>query len=150
MAKIEKNVYIAAPIGKVWAALTDREAIESWMGEDSVAEVTLKEGGSYRVFGGESLALTLARTALAFALVAPSAIAMGGTLPALAASVARGARANERLGLVYGLNTLGAALGGFAAGFFLVIELGVRGTWIFAAAGDVLLGILVWLLAAKA
>ena len=54
MAKIEKSVYIAAPIGKVWAALTDLKSIEGWMGKDSVAEVTLKEGGRYQVFGGET------------------------------------------------------------------------------------------------
>jgi len=51
---IEKNVRIAAPIERVWAALTDPASIEGWMGEDSAVEVDLKVGGRYRLFGGET------------------------------------------------------------------------------------------------
>lgn len=54
MSDIEKNVRIAAPIEKVWAALTDPEAIRGWMGEDSKVEVDLEVGGCYQLFGGDT------------------------------------------------------------------------------------------------
>ena len=54
MSDVEKKVKIAAPIEKVWAALTDPKSIESWMGPDSVAELDLKVGGKYAVFGGST------------------------------------------------------------------------------------------------
>ena len=48
MPDIEKNVTIAAPIEKVWAALTDPEAIAGWMG--GPVKVDLKVGGGYTLF----------------------------------------------------------------------------------------------------
>ena len=54
MADIRKSLVIAAPIEKVWAALTDPPAIRGWMGEDSQVEVDLKVGGRYRLFGGDT------------------------------------------------------------------------------------------------
>ena len=36
MAPIMKEVILAAPIDQVWAALTEAEAMEGWMGEGSV------------------------------------------------------------------------------------------------------------------
>ena len=53
MSDIEKNLQIAAPIEKVWAALTDPSAIGSWMGDESV-EVELSVGGRYALFDGET------------------------------------------------------------------------------------------------
>ncbi len=52
MPDIEKNVTIAAPIEKVWAALTDPEAIATWMG--GAVKVELKKGGRYKFFGGDT------------------------------------------------------------------------------------------------
>jgi len=54
MSDIEKNIKIAAPIEKVWEALTDPTAIRGWMGEDSTVEVDLKVGGRYRLFEGDT------------------------------------------------------------------------------------------------
>ena len=54
MPDIEKNTHLAAPIDKVWAALTDPKAIKRWMGADSKVEVDLKVGGRYRMFGGDT------------------------------------------------------------------------------------------------
>jgi uncharacterized protein YndB with AHSA1/START domain len=48
---IEKEIVIKAPVGKVWAALTDPEAIGAWMDDDSI-KVVLKVGGKYALFGG--------------------------------------------------------------------------------------------------
>ncbi|HVO41745.1 MAG TPA: SRPBCC domain-containing protein [Aggregatilineales bacterium] len=50
---IERNVLIAAPIGKVWRAMTDPEIIAEWMSDDSV-QISLKIGGTYRFFNGET------------------------------------------------------------------------------------------------
>jgi uncharacterized protein YndB with AHSA1/START domain len=50
---IEKNVRIAAPIGRTWAALTDADAMSSWM-EDDTVQIDLRVGGNYSVFGGET------------------------------------------------------------------------------------------------
>lgn len=44
---------IAAPIEKVWAALTDPQAIGAWM-DDEAVKVDLKVGGRYQFFGGET------------------------------------------------------------------------------------------------
>jgi len=38
MSDIVKNVKIAAPIEKVWAALTDPAAIGGWMGDEKWLE----------------------------------------------------------------------------------------------------------------
>ena len=42
MLEVEKHVQIAAPIEKVWAALTDPGSIRGWMGEDSTIAVDLR------------------------------------------------------------------------------------------------------------
>jgi uncharacterized protein YndB with AHSA1/START domain len=54
MSEIEKQIQIAAPIERVWAALTDPVAIYGWMGDDSTVEVDLRVGGRYWLFGGET------------------------------------------------------------------------------------------------
>jgi uncharacterized protein YndB with AHSA1/START domain len=54
MSDIEKNLHIAAPIERVWAALTEPGAILGWMGPESKVEVDLKVGGRYRLFGGDT------------------------------------------------------------------------------------------------
>jgi uncharacterized protein YndB with AHSA1/START domain len=51
---VEKSVYIEAPVERVWAALTDSQAIASWMGAGSVADLELQVGRPYAVFGGET------------------------------------------------------------------------------------------------
>ena len=72
---------------------------------------------------------------LAFVLVLVPSMLMGGTLPALTRVVVRNLSGLVgSLGLLYGMNTLGAAAGVFAAGFFLFERLGVSGS-AFAAAG---------------
>ncbi len=54
MADIEKNTRIAAPINRVWDALTDPASIRSWMGNDDTVAVDLRVGGHYQFFGGET------------------------------------------------------------------------------------------------
>ena len=88
----------------------------------------------YQVLEGRPLLFALARFALSFLVLLPPTILMGGTLPALCRFAVRHlSAAGWQLGSLYSINTAGAALGCFAAAFFLMEHLGVRGT-VFAAA----------------
>lgn len=79
--------------------------------------------------GGGPLAV---RVLLAIALVAPPAFVMGGTLPLLTRFVARELPSvGRRFGLLYGVNTLGAAVGAALAGTWVI---GAYGVWRTAAA----------------
>jgi len=50
---IDKTIIINTGIDEVWAALTDPEAIGSWMGDDEV-KISLKKGGKYVLFAGST------------------------------------------------------------------------------------------------
>ncbi|MFO7608550.1 MAG: fused MFS/spermidine synthase [Candidatus Krumholzibacteriia bacterium] len=74
--------------------------------------------------------LTLARVLVtALALLLP-AFLMGATFPAIIAGTAQDSptRRSARTGYLYSTNTLGAAVGCFAAGYYLLLELGVQAT----------------------
>jgi len=76
----------------------------------------------------------LLRFALAVVVVAPPAILMGGTLPALARRlVGDVAEVKGRVGALYALNSLGAVLGTAAAGFFALPRLGTWGALVLSA-----------------
>ena len=63
----------------------------------------------------------------AVVLLGPTAL-MGATLPVLLRGLCRTPeRVARESGLVYGINTLGAVLGVFAAAFFLIERVGLRG-----------------------
>jgi uncharacterized protein YndB with AHSA1/START domain len=55
MSDIVKKLLIAAPIERVWAALTVPTAIRGWMGDDESIQVDLKVGGQYHFFSGETM-----------------------------------------------------------------------------------------------
>lgn len=89
--------------------------------------------------GGYSLPF---RFLLSLALLLPPTILMGGTLPALGKFLVRGGRtAGAEIGGLYWVNTIGAALGCFAAGFLLIHALGIPLTNALAAAGNAAAGI---------
>ena len=73
--------------------------------------------------------LSLLRLALSVLVLLPPATLMGGTLPVIVKFLAR---SKDRLGLdvgrLYAVNTFGAVTGALAAGFFLILLLGVRET----------------------
>lgn len=76
----------------------------------------------------------LLRALLVAVLLGPSALLMGATLTLLIRSVVDVEEAGWWIGWLYGLNTLGAALGALSTDLWLVPSLGLRGT-LFAAAG---------------
>lgn len=78
------------------------------------------------------------RVAFSFVLLLPPALAMGGTLPALARHLAtREESVGRNFGLLYSLNTLGAALGCALCGFFIIGWLGLLHTALLAASLNV-------------
>lgn len=100
----------------------------------------------------ESLTNRAALTALrlvvtASALIVP-ALLMGMTFPAIIAAAApdAAARRSARIGYLYSINTLGAAIGCFFAGYHLLLEFGVR-TTLYCALGLYALAVVVGSLA---
>lgn len=73
-----------------------------------------------------------ARLLLALLLVSPAAFFAGGIVPAMARLV-EGAGGHSRASRLYGLNSLGSALGGFLAGFILLEAVGVTFTLLIGA-----------------
>ncbi|NIM01171.1 MAG: methyltransferase domain-containing protein [Acidobacteria bacterium] len=87
---------------------------------------------------------------LAFVLVLVPSMLMGGTLPALTRAVVRNlSHLVGSLGLLYGMNTLGAAAGVFLAGFVLFERLGVMGSAFAAAGTQAVVGIVAIVLAGR-
>jgi spermidine synthase len=86
--------------------------------------------------------MTLARFAIAFALLLVPTALMGATLPlVIKSSVVRSTRIGERMALLYGMNTTGAIVGALAAGLFLIPQRGIHGTFLAAAALNLLIGV---------
>src|SRR3989441_6049058 len=114
---------------------------------------------THRIYVGTAAALALdgaASVALRFALAGvvlliPTTL-MGGTLPVLTrAFTADRAELQRSLGLLYGLNTLGAVVGTALAGFFLIEYVGVRASlWAAATINLALGGIALWLSGSRA
>ena len=93
----------------------------------------------YLALGGQTaLGLgiaTVLRLGLAALVIGLPTVLMGGTLPAAARAVTTAADANRRsLGLLYGLNTLGAVAGALLGTFYLLETFGMRRSlWLAAA-----------------
>lgn len=71
-------------------------------------------------------------------ILAPPTILMGITLPAMVCAL-RGERGGARVGLLYGLNTVGAALGCLLVGFVLMERFGILRTSALTAGLNLLL-----------
>lgn len=87
-------------------------------------------------------ALTLARFAMAFAvLIVPTAL-MGATLPlVLKSSAFQATRFGERMALLYGMNTAGAIAGTVAAGLSFIPGRGIHATFLIAATLNLMVGL---------
>lgn len=89
--------------------------------------------------------LSAARLISAFVLIVFPSMMMGATLPVLVRGLNRwGGSAGGTIGLVYGLNTLGAAGGASLTGFVAIPAYGLGLTSVFAALGSISAGILVF------
>ena len=104
-------------------------------------------GSIYRALTGHVVVLFVARGALVSLIILPPTILMGSTLPLFCRQFVRSdAKVANSVGTLYGVNTLGAALGCLAAGLLLLPTLGLRLTVQFGAALNILCGIAVGLL----
>ncbi len=92
--------------------------------------------GLYGHLGQTPGLLTLARFLLSVGVLIVPTTCMGATLPVLVRYVTlAGGAVGRTVGVLYGINTLGAVLGVLAAGFWLIPGCGLaRTTWIAAAA----------------
>jgi spermidine synthase len=87
---------------------------------------------------GESVsnqaALTLVRLVVTTAALALPAFMMGATFPAMISGATPDSptRRSARIGYLYSINTLGAAIGCFVGGYHLLLEFGVQTTLLFA------------------
>jgi len=96
----------------------------------------------YEQLLGSNLALSLVRFVLAFAVLIVPTTLMGGTLPVLVRFfVRRNDRVGDGVGTLYGANTMGAVIGCFVTGFYLIGMLGVSRTMMWTICVNLLIGI---------
>ena len=88
-------------------------------------------------------AFTLARYGLCLAIMLPATFCAGMTLPLMTRMLYSAGAGERAIGTVYGANTLGSIVGVAFAGLVLLPVLGLKGTLVFGASLDMLLGLLV-------
>jgi len=100
--------------------------------------------GIARQFEVGFYAISLVRFALSFAVLLVPATLMGGTLPVIIKFFAeRRERLAWNVGQLYAINTLGAVVGTIAAGFFLILLMGVKEAAYLAGAVNFLIAAIV-------
>jgi len=96
---------------------------------------------------GVSPGLHVLRVALAFLVLLPPTVLMGGTLPLLVQLLVRGRRDMAHyLARLYAVNTAGAVLGTLAAGFILLPRFGMSKTLALAVALNAAIGVVALML----
>ena len=101
----------------------------------------------YENLGSTPALLILAKLLLAALILLPPAILMGGTLPLICQQVVSGGKKLGQTGsITYGVNTLGAACGALAAGFWLPRWLGFQNTYLLAIGVSVAIGVIACLI----
>ncbi len=100
---------------------------------------------TYRQLHEQFWLFTAARVALAFALLCVPTTLMGATLPVLSRYVVRStATLGWKVGTLYALNTGGAVVGCFAAGYVLLGRYGLTRTVWIGAALNLAIALVVW------
>ncbi len=88
------------------------------------------------------IGLSLIRFVLSFVILLIPTTLMGGTLPVITRFLfRRSGHLGERVSQLYSVNTLGAVVGTFAAGFFLIAALGIHEAAYLAGAINLLIAI---------
>jgi len=96
----------------------------------------------YQTFSPAYALFALIRFVIAFIVILIPTLFMGGTLPILSKILTgHRSRIGRVAGYLYSINTAGAVLGTFMAGFFLIKLLGVNLTIALAAAINLLIGL---------
>ncbi|HEU4395558.1 MAG TPA: hypothetical protein VFS92_08325, partial [Planctomycetota bacterium] len=153
---------LGAHLGARWAVRTERPlrlyaileaGIAAWalLFPVLLAAAHPVHGWCYRAFGGQPALHMAANLVVAAALLLPPTVAMGATLPVLLRPLSGGGgTVLGGTGLLYGINTAGAAAGAAAAGFALLPALGIRGTVLTAAGANALVAAIALLLDRRA
>jgi spermidine synthase len=106
---------------------------------------------SLAVFVPAGLTMDLFRTAFVVVILLIPAALMGATFPALCSILIRSREGVSRhLGPIYGLNTVGAAIGAMIAGFVLMEWVGLQGSVRIANSINLIIGLLAWWLSTRA
>jgi spermidine synthase len=104
----------------------------------------------YPTFTDWPTLFVLIKFCTAFLLMLPPTLLMGGTLPVLSRGfIEQEKKMGTGIGLLYGINTLGAVSGAFITAFFLIYNLGVNGSIILAAFFNFLIACLAFLLSIR-
>ena len=105
----------------------------------------------FAVFGDWAPRLSPLQVALGtVVLILPPTMAMGATLPILVAhAVRRNPNVGEAVGTLYGVNTLGSAVAGFAAGYGVMRLLGQSGAIALASGCNVTVALIALLVLRK-
>jgi spermidine synthase len=99
----------------------------------------------FRLLLDAPLALGVVRVVLVGVLLLPPTVLMGASLPFLARTlIVDSSTVGRDVGLLYGLNTLGAAAGVYVATFFLMPTAGLVGACLVAAAINGLVAAFAW------
>ncbi|MCH7761333.1 fused MFS/spermidine synthase, partial [candidate division TA06 bacterium] len=95
--------------------------------------------------------LSLLRFLLSFSILLIPTFLMGGTLPVITKLfVRRTEELGGKIGILYAVNTFGAVIGTFSAGFFLLGTLGIQGTLYTASLINFLIAGVAWMLSRTA
>ncbi|MBW2477067.1 MAG: methyltransferase, partial [Deltaproteobacteria bacterium] len=97
-------------------------------------------------FSSSTLVIPLLHISFSAMLLLPPAIFMGGTFPIMCRFFAR-RKSGGQIGRLYALNTLGATLGCFSAGYLLIPSLGLTYTGLLAVFGNLAVAAISWFLA---
>ncbi|MYC14326.1 MAG: tetratricopeptide repeat protein [Gemmatimonadetes bacterium] len=101
-------------------------------------------GIAYRLLSDAPFLRFTTRLLLVALVVLPPTVLMGGTLPLFCRQYSRDSGTIARaVGLLYGVNTLGAALGCAATGFVFLPDLGLRGAIYIGVVCNILSGVVV-------
>jgi spermidine synthase len=112
--------------------------------------ITAVHTAAFRELSASFSTLTLLRFALCFIAIAVPTTLMGATLPvAVKAAARRAPELGSTTGSLYSINTFGAMLGTFLAGFFMIEFLGIRTTIHIAAAFNIGVGLVAMFAAAR-
>lgn len=149
--------FLGLGLGGLWGGrLADRVGVPlRWYGLFEIAIGLWALFFLVAVHGGESVVVAILRAVegsrgagialrvlLAGLLLFPPVFLMGATLPLLAKTVEREALAlGRRTGVLYGVNTLGAVLGCFVTGFYLIATFGYTRTTCLGATLNILAGL---------
>lgn len=110
--------------------------------------LSLVDRANFALFGQNFALLTAGRFIAAIGVLLVPTFLMGATLPLLSRAIVRSeSHLGGRVATLYGINTGGAVLGAFCAGFFLIKEFGLYGSEYVAVALNLVaacLGLVFW------